>query len=58
MNTTVQITLLSKDRSAVHRYLTVTDITYMGFMSGTEGLDLGNFEASLDSKSSMLFIRQ
>lgn len=45
----MQITQLSKDHSAAHQYLNVTDVTYMGFnLSGTERLGLGNFEASFD----------
>lgn len=59
MNTTVQIIQLSKDRSAVHQYLTVTDITDKCLnLSGTKRLGLGNFEVFLDLKSSILFIRQ
>lgn len=43
----------------LHWYLNVTDITYMGFnLSGTERLGLGNYEASLDLKRSILFSRQ
>lgn len=59
MNTAMQITQLSKDRSAVHQYLNVTDITYVVFnLSGMERLGLLNFEAFLGLKSSILFIRQ
>lgn len=59
MNTTVEIIQLSKDHNAVHQYLTVTNITDKCLnLSGTERLGLGNFEAFLGLKSSILFIRQ
>lgn len=56
MNTVVEITQLSKDLSAVHHYLTVTDITDMCLiLSGTKRLVLGNFEDFLDLKISILW---
>lgn len=59
MKTTVQIIQFSKGHSAVHKYLTVTNITDMCLnLSETERLGLGNFEAFLGLKSSILFIRQ
>ena len=50
---------LSKDLNTVEQYLTVTDIADMCLnLPGTERLGLGNFEAFLNLKSSMLFNRQ
>lgn len=59
MNTAVQIIRFSKDHNAVHQCRTVIDITDMCLnLSGTKRLGLGNFEAFLDLKRSILFIRQ
>lgn len=59
LNKAVQTMQLSNDRNAAHQYLTVTDFTGMCLdLSGTKRLGFGNFEAFLDLKSSILFIRQ
>lgn len=59
VNTVMEIIQLSKDLSAVHQYLIVTDITDMCLnLSGTKRLGLGNFEDFLDLKMSIVLIRQ